>query len=256
MFSACSDTKPGEEPVSLIDSTKIQVDFIAIENVEKGAGMLKGFWYNPDFFEKIKISQKVKDNLKGSYQYFYLNDEGLIQRNEGFSSQDYIPVTFSLKNNRFLIHNDSKIICQLTFKNDSVAFLKTIGFDKDTLNITLKKLNGVVSKKSELDQYEYLLAINTIVGKYTGEKGEEIEFKPDGTFSGFDLNTEYFVEGLGFEGLDGDYEFDAISIKNEETLLSYKWTLSNNVLTLTEIEPDENGTDFKLNSKSLIFKKK
>lgn len=256
LISSCSDPKPGEEPLSLTDSTKISEDFTAIENVEKGVNMMKGFWYNPDFFEKIKASQKVKDNLKGTYQYFYLNEEGLIQRNEGFTSQDYIPVTFSVNNNRFLIHNDSKVICTVTFKNDSTVFLKTIGLDKDTLNITLKKLKGDASKKTELDQYEYLLAINTVAGKYENDKGEKIEFMPDGTFTGFDLNTEYFVEGLGYEGMDGDYEFDAISIKNDETLMSYKWTLANNILTLTEIETAENGTDFKLSSKSLVFKKK
>ncbi len=255
LFSSCSDPKT-EEPISLIDSLAVSEDFTAIENVEKGVSMMKGFWYDPAFFGKVKTSQKVKDNLKGNYQYFYLNDEGLIQRNEGFSSQDYIPVTFSVNNNRFMIHNDSKILCSIVFKNDSTAFLKTVGLDKDTLNITLKKLKGSVSSKTELDQYEYLLALNTVAGKYVGEKGESIEFLPDGTFIGFDLTTEYFVEGLGYEGMDGDYEFDAISIKNEETLMSYKWTLANNTLTLTEIETAENGMDFKLSSKPLVFKKK
>jgi hypothetical protein len=256
LISSCSDPKSAAETVSLTDSAVISEDFTTIESVENGVNMLKGFWYDPSFFEKVKTSQKVKDNLKGNYQYFYLNDEGLIQRNEGFTSQDYIPVTFSVNNNQLLVFDNGRSICWLTFKNDSSAFLKTIGLDKDTLNITLKKLKGEVAKKTELDQYEYLLAKNTIAGNYTGEKGEQIKFMPDGTFIGFDLNTEYFVEGLGYEGLDGDYEFDAISIKNAETLLSYKWTLSNNILTLTEIETAENGTDFKLSSKPLVFKKK
>ncbi|MBL7921546.1 MAG: hypothetical protein JNJ40_14600 [Bacteroidia bacterium] len=255
-FSACSDPKAIEEPVSLKDSSKTSEDFFAIESVEKGVNIMKGFWYNPDFFEKIKAGQKVKDNLKGNYQYFYLNEEGLIQRNEGFTSQDYIPVTFSVNNNKLLLYDNGKAICWLSIKNDSMAILKTMGLNKDTLNLTLKKLKGAVSKKTELDQYEYLLAINTVVGKYLSEKGEQIEFLPDGTFTGFDLTTEYFVEGLGYEGMDGDYEFDAISIKNEETLMSYKWTLANNILTLTEIETAENGTDFKLSPKPLVFKKK
>jgi len=256
MISSCSDHQLKEEPVSLTDSIAVSEDFSAIESVEKGVNTMKGFWYNPAFFEKVKTSQKVKDNLKGNYQYFYLNDEGLIQRNEGFTSQDYIPVTFSVENNRFLIHDNATVICRITFKNDSTAFLKTLGLDKDTLNITLKKLKGDISKRTELDQYEYLLAINTISGKYVNEKGQQLEFMPDGTFKGFDLTTEYFVEGLGYEGMDGDYEFDAISIKNEETLMSYKWTLANNVLTLTEIETAENATDFKLSSKPLVFTKK
>jgi hypothetical protein len=256
VLNSCSDQKQEEETASVSDSVFVTTDRIVIESTEKGVSLMKGFWYNPSFFERIKTTQKVKDNLKGTYQYFYLNEEGLIQRNEGFTSQDNIPVTFSLQNNILSIIDNGKTICWLSIKSDSTALLKTIGLDKDTLNITLKKLKGEVSKRSELDQYEYLLGINTIVGKYIGEKGEQIEFKADGSFTGFDLNTEYFVEGLGYEGMDGDYEFDAISIKNDETLMSYKWTLANNILTLTEIETSENGIDFKLSSKPLIFKKK
>lgn len=255
-ISACSDPKAIEEPVSLKDSTKTSEDFFVIESTEKGVNLLKGFWYNPEFFDKVKTSKKVKDNLKGSYQYFYLNDEGLVQRNEGFTAQDYIPVNFAVKNNSLWIYDHSSFEAIVSFKNDSMIILKTKGFNKDTLNITLKKLKGAVSSKTELDQYEYLLGINTVVGKYANEEGEQIEFLPDGTFIGFDLTTEYFVEGLGYEGMDGDYEFDAISIKNEETLMSYKWTLANNILTLTEIETAENGNDFKMSLKPLIFKKK
>ncbi|MBA3680402.1 MAG: hypothetical protein H0W73_04430 [Bacteroidetes bacterium] len=255
LITSCSDPKH-EDETAVIDSTKVAESFTAIENVEMGVNKMKGFWYNPTFFDKIKISQKVKENLKDNYQYFYLNDEGLIQRNEGFSSQDYIPVTFSVADNKLLIYDKGKAICWVSFKNDSITILKSIGLNKDTLNITLKKLTGEASKKTELDQYEYLLAINTISGKYVNAKGEQIEFMKDGTFIGFDLNTEYFVEGLGYEGMDGDYEFDAISIKNEETLMSYKWTLANNVLTLTEIETSENSPDFKLSSKPLVFTKK
>ena len=256
VLSSCSDSKPQDQEAIVNDSTAVANDLMLIESKEKGVSIMKGFWYNPSFYEKVRTTQKVKDNLKGTYQYFYLNEEGLIQRNEGFTSQDNIPVTFSLQNNVLSIIDNGKTICWLSIKSDSTALLKTIGLDKDTLNITLKKLKGEVSNRSELDQYEYLLGINTIVGKYIGEKGEQIEFKADGSFTGFDLNTEYFVEGLGYEGLDGDYEFDAISIKNDETLMSYKWTLANNILTLTEIETSENGTDLKLSSKPLVFTKK
>lgn len=255
-ISACSDPKAIEEPVSLKDSTKTSEDFFVIESTEKGVNLLKGFWYNPEFFDKVKTSKKVKDNLKGSYQYFYLNDEGLVHSIDGYTAQDYIPISFAVKSNALWIYDHNIFNSIIIFKNDSIAFLKTMGLDKDTLNVTLKKTKGNVAKMREFEQYQLLLGQNSIAGKYENDKGEILEFKSDGKFKGFDLMTEYSVNGLAESGLQGIYEFDTIDIKNGETLITYKWTLENKILTLTEVEMEESEEGFRLSPTPITFTKK